>query len=139
MRRVAVMMGAVSFVIGAALLVVAADFAGSDSDLSAKGGRAEGRVTAIEGSRNINGKVMYRPHVAFTDTAGQRREFTSRLSSNPPGYTAGEAVAVIYDPANPADAEIDSFASRHLGTLVFGLFGAVFAMLGAVVVVRAVR
>jgi hypothetical protein len=45
----------------------------------------------------------------------------------------------MYDPADPARAEIDSFASRHLGTLVFGLFGAVFTMLGLVVTVRAVR
>lgn len=139
MRRTAVAMGLVTFGIGAALLAVAGNFFLSDSRLAAKGGRAEGIVTEVESFYNSRSKVMYRPHVAFTDSAGRRRAFTSRLSSNPPGYEAGEVVGVIYDPADPAQAEIDSFVARHLGTLVFGVFGAVFAMIGMAATVRAVR
>ena len=139
MRRTAVMMGLISSGIGSALLAVAGNFFMDDRRLAATGGRAEGIVTEVEGFYNSRSKVMYRPHVIFTDSAGQRRAFISNLSSNPPGYEAGETVTVIYNPANPADAEIDSFAARHLGTLVFGLFGAVFAMIGMAVTVRAVR
>lgn len=139
MRRTAVALGVVALAIGIGLLAVAGNFLTDDSALAAKGGRAEGQVIRIATHYDHKSKSWYRPVVAFTDTAGQRREFTSKLSSNPPGYEAGDAVGVMYDPADPARAEIDSFASRHLGTLVFGLFGAVFTMLGLVVTVRAVR
>lgn len=138
-KAVALMMGMLALAIGTALLVVAANFFSADSDLAAKGGRAEGSVTEIEEYRVASGKRMYRPHVGFIDAAGQRRTFVSSLGSNPPSYAKGDRVAIIYDPANPGRAEIDSFLSRYLGTLVFGMFGAVFTMLGAVVLFRAVR
>jgi hypothetical protein len=138
-KAVALMMGLLALAIGMSLLVVAANFFSADSDLAAKGGRAEGSVTEIEEYRVAGGKRMYRPHVGFIDAAGQRRTFVSNLGSNPASYARGDKVTVIYDPANPARAEIDSFLARYLGTLVFGAFGAVFATLGAVMLFRLVR
>jgi hypothetical protein len=125
--------------IGAALLFGAASFFSADSELAAGGGRATGNVIEVEYYRSAGGKRMYRPHVRFIDGNGQSRTFVSNLGSYPPSYEKGDVVEVMYDPAAPDRAEIDSFLSRHLGTLVFGLFGSVFAVLGGVVMLKAAR
>jgi hypothetical protein len=126
--------GLVMFAIGAGLLIVAANFARADQALAAKGGAAQGTVIDLVSHRN-GGKQMFRPVVAFTDQAGRRRQFASTVSSNPPSYRRGEEVAVLYDPANPDAAMIDSFIDRHLGSLVFGILGTVFALFGGGVLV----
>lgn len=130
MKIVAWGLGVLLFFIGAGLLVVAAKFSNADSDIAAAGGRAEGVVIDVVGQRGSRGKVTYRPIVAFTDQTGQRRSFASKVSSSPPSYERGEKVTVLYDPANPADATIDSFVERYLGALMFGIMGAIFTLIG---------
>ncbi len=81
-------------------------------------------------SKRSDKSTTYAPVVAFATKAGNKIEFTSSVSSNPPSYNEGESVEVLYDPANPNDADINGFASLWLGTLILGILGTVFFLIG---------
>ncbi|MEP2735011.1 MAG: DUF3592 domain-containing protein [Erythrobacter sp.] len=102
----------------------------SDSTLDAKGGRATGTVVALNAKREDQNRTMYTPEVEFTDPNGQTHRLISNISSSTPDYRRGERVEVIYDPAAPKDAVIDSFMQRHFFPMIFGSIGSLFAVLG---------
>lgn len=118
------------FAIAAGFFSVAADFIKPGNLLAAKGGQAPGYVIDIVEMRDGSDVATYRPIVRFTDNDGRLRQFGSDVSSNPPGYAIGERVTVIYDPADPSDAMIDSFRDRYLMSLGLAFFGTVMALYG---------
>ena len=73
--------------------------------------RASGVVIAMQSHRN---RCMA-PVVRFR--SADDREFThySSTGSSPPGFTVGEAVAVLYDPADPKRAVIPTFFQLWFG------------------------
>ena len=103
----------------------------SDQKLADTGTVAQGTVVAMSSSRDSDGGTTYRPTVEFFDKNGTRHEFTSSVSSNPPSFSRGEKVEVIYDPTAPGKAIIDSFSTRYLLPLIFGGMGSLFALVGA--------
>lgn len=110
-----------------------------DNQIARIGRDAHGEVIALETSVDSDGDTTYRPRVAFTDEAGQRHVFVGRIGSSPPSFVRGEAVDVIYDPANPERAIIDSFGQRHLFPLVFGGLGSLFAAVGIGILYAVIR
>jgi hypothetical protein len=72
----------------------------------------------------------YAPVVRFVTDAGESIEFTSSTSNNPPGYSEGESVEVLYRPAAPRDARINGFFSLWLGPIITGGLGTVFLLIG---------
>lgn len=58
-------------------------------------------------------------------------EVMGSVESSPPAHEVGEKVAVLYDPAKPRDAVLDTFLERHFVTLVLGAIGAAFTFFGA--------
>ncbi|HEY6814851.1 MAG TPA: DUF3592 domain-containing protein [Croceibacterium sp.] len=97
-----------------------------------QGQRAQGTVIEMIASRDNDddGGYTYAPMVEFRDAAGELHRFTSRVGSNPPSYSTGEAVEVIYTPQAPDEAVIDSFADRFLMPSIFGGLGALFTAIG---------
>ncbi|WP_206733612.1 DUF3592 domain-containing protein [Flavobacterium sp. YO12] len=89
----------------------------------------QGTVVELISKRSDN-STTYAPVVSFTTKAGNKIEFTSSVSSNPPSYSEGESVEVLYDPAEPKDASINGFASLWIGPLIFGILGTVFFLIG---------
>ncbi|QND54659.1 DUF3592 domain-containing protein (plasmid) [Phyllobacterium sp. 628] len=85
---------------------------------------AQGRVIAMMPERSRgDGSVVYKPVVEFNTPAGERIEFQSSVGSNPPAFETNEVVQVLYEPANPRSAEINSFWSLWLGPVITtGLF-----------------
>ena len=67
--------------------------------------------------------------VTFKTPDGRQHRFQSRSRSSL--WHAGDAVRVAYDPAAPDDAQIESIAGRWVFALIFGIIGAVFALMGA--------
>lgn len=130
MRIVAVGLGLLLFAIGAGLLLAAANFVNADRDIAGRGLQTQGIVVDVISDHGYRGRIAYQPIVSFTDQTGQQRYFTSQVSSNPPAYAKGESVAVLYDPSRPDKAMIDSFVDRHLGSLMFGIMGAILALVG---------
>lgn len=74
--------------------------------------------------------VTYAPRVRFVLPDGSVHEFTSEMSSSDPGYTVGQPVKVLYDPAKPETAEIDSWFVIWFGPGILGFLGAVFFAVG---------
>ena len=131
MGKVALWIGGVFLPFGLVFAGIGGWFIWSDLSLASAGGRASGTVIAIDSYRDSDGDTMHRPVVEFFDTKGTRHQFSSAMSSSSPDYEQGETVDVIYDPDAPGQAKIDSFFERFLFPGIFGLFGAVFAGVGA--------
>lgn len=80
----------------------------------------------------------YAPVVRFVTDTGETIEFTSDTSSNPPSYSRGERVEVLYRPLAPRNARINDFESLWASPLMFGGLGSIALLIGAGVMLRAV-
>lgn len=93
--------------------------------------RADGVVLDLVRSHSSsNSSDTWAPLVRFTPANGEPVEFTSSTSSNPPAYSKGEPVGVLYDPAQPQRAKIDGFFSLWGGLLILGVLGTIFGAIG---------
>lgn len=90
---------------------------------------ATGTVTELVRSRSSD-STTYAPVVSFVATDGEQYSFTHNISRNPPAYSQGEQVPVLYPPDNPNRARIESAFSLWGGALIVGALGAVFALIG---------
>jgi len=72
----------------------------------------------------------YKPKVAFETKTGEAIQFISSTSTNPPSYTEGEEVEVLYLEKTPEKARINGTASLWLGAIIVGGIGAVFFLVG---------
>jgi len=71
-----------------------------------------------------------RPKVRFRTEAGREIIFVSQTGSQPPTFHEGEPVPVLYDPADPSQASINTFGEQWLETLILGGSGSGFLLLG---------
>jgi len=83
--------------------------------------------------------VSYYPMVQFSDASGRRIEFTSDSGSNPPAYSRGDTVDVLYHADAPEKARINSLMSLWFGTLIVGGLGVVFTTIGTGMIVVPLR
>lgn len=74
--------------------------------------------------------TTYYPVVGFQTPDRQNYTFRSNYGSNPPSYSEGESVPVLYDPASPQDARIKSFFSLWGGAVILGGLGCLFGLAG---------
>jgi len=139
MGKVLLGIGAIFTPIGLIFAAIGGWFFVQDRQLAADGLRAEGYVIEVVVSRDSDGSSSYKPVVEFTDAEGRTHRFTSSISSSPPAHSPGERVEVIYSPADPNEAMIDSFIDRHLFPLVFGGLGALFACIGIALILVHLR
>jgi Protein of unknown function (DUF3592) len=105
----------------------------------AAGTRADGIVIDLIVERDSDGDDMSYPRVRFMTAAGESVEFTGSVGSRPAAFDIGEAVAVLYDPAKPRDARIDSFFQLWFGPLVLGFLGVVFTAVGGGAIIAFAR
>lgn len=75
-----------------------------------------GTVIEMRGGRGQSPVVEYA-------VQGKRFVHYSSLYSNPPSYSVGDPVHLLYDPAAPTSSQIDSFEERWLFPVVFLLGG----------------
>jgi len=101
------------------------------SHLLATGVRAEGQVVSMESSSSSNNSYTYYPVVAFDAGSAGRMRFKDRFGSNPPSYSTGQKVTVIYDPANPQTASIDHGIGNWLGSVLSVSGGAILLLMVA--------
>ena len=91
--------------------------------------RTEGTVVALARSRSSD-STTYRPVVHFTNQQGEIIEFISLTSSNPPSYSKGQQIEVLYYQNEPQKARINDFFSLWGASVFLGGLGAVFFLLG---------
>ena len=70
--------------------------------------KAEGTVVELLRSSSSD-SITYRPVVHFSNQNGEQIEFTSSAGSNPPSYSKGEKVEVLYLPTEPQNSKINGF------------------------------
>jgi len=109
--------------------------------LRRKGQRVTGTVLGIDrewhagGGPGSTGGYVYSPVLSFQTLAGQRIETRSNVGNSSPGFEAGQRVRVLYDPASPSVAEIDTFSVQAVALLlplIFVAGGIGFAVAGVV-------
>lgn len=126
--------------VGAGLLVGAAFTYEKRASFIAEAVRGDGVVIDLESSRSgSSSDRTYRPVVRFVTEDGERVEFTSSFGSNPPSYSRGDRVRVLYLPSRPRDAEIESFFALWGVTVILGGIGAVFLVIGVAINIVVMR
>ncbi|WOE74711.1 DUF3592 domain-containing protein [Alterisphingorhabdus coralli] len=137
MGKVGWWLGGIFFAFGLLFMGTGGGIAIHDQQFAGTAERATGTVTDIRSSRGARRRSQrtsrrrtYKPVVNFEDAQGQRHEFVSSHGSNPSSYEIGDSVDVLYDPASPADAMIDSDMERGFLPLLFLGLGGVFAAIG---------
>ena len=91
--------------------------------------KTEGIVVDLVRSRSSD-SVTYRPVVEFKTNGGSIIEFMSSSGSNPPSYSMGEMVEVLYRENFPEKAKINSFFSIWGVPTIIGGIGFVFFLVG---------
>jgi uncharacterized protein len=92
---------------------------------------AQAQVVSIQ-ERSSDDGTMYYPVFSFTDREGVEHTVHSRMGSNPPAYSKGEAERIFYDPRNPDDTRFDTFLSLWIGPVILGALGLIPIFLGAI-------
>src|SRR5580698_4095219 len=96
-------------VVGPDFLVLAVGFATYEAWFIRHALVAEGVVTQLIANGDASHSVAYAPVFKFTTPDGRQHTVQSGAASNPPGFTVGEQVSVLFNPQNPEAADIDSF------------------------------
>jgi hypothetical protein len=92
---------------------------------------AQGYVTALTPRREPDGALRYDPVVTFTLPDGRRAVVQTSAGSAPSAYTVDDAVTVVFDPDDPAQARIASSAdelANWIVTLVTGILAVAFLL-----------
>ena len=87
------------------------------------------------GSRPRSTTPTYAPVVRFITEDGRSIEFTSKAGTNPPRYSEGETVEVLYSSSSPEKARINDFSSLWMGPFIVGGPGIVLLLLGAGIII----
>lgn len=90
---------------------------------------AEGTVVKLIQS-GTGKSARYKPVVHYIDQTGQTIEFVSQNGSNPPSYSRGQRVEIVYHPMEPQNARINDFFSLWGGTLAMGGMGVGLVLVG---------
>lgn len=117
---------------GAAMLIGALLLVQQTRSFIARAQHAAGEVVELV-PRYSNNSSTYAPAVRFAAADGREIRFVSSSSSNPPAYSTGERVDVLYLPGEPERARINGFFSLWGGPMILGGIGAVLFVLGLAV------
>jgi hypothetical protein len=137
MKKTITIIAAVFGIIGLGLLIGDCFFYSSTQKFISKAKSAQGTVTDLiykrssSSSSSSSNSGSYFPVIQFQDEKGEQVVFQSSTGSNPPSYSVGQAVEILFDPANPQDARVNSFFSKWGGVFVMTLLGVVFFLIGA--------
>jgi len=104
--------------------------------------KTEARVLDNE-RRSSDSDSVYVPVFSFVDKAGKEHHARSSWGFYPPKYQVGDSISVLYDPQDPAKADIDSFTNLWLASVIaFVLsapsvvFGPLFIFVVPIIIVR---
>ena len=88
----------------------------------------QGTVVQMNSRTGDNGNTTYYPVFTYTDSAGTLRTSTSSSASNPPEYSVGDKISLLYDPHDPQDVRTNSFAGLWLLPTIFAGVGGVITL-----------
>jgi hypothetical protein len=127
-RAAGVVLGMIG-IAGFAVLMLTAALTAQTVSFLRHSARANGVVQklarVVRKSSRGTPQVSYAPVFSFVTADGRTMTVTSRMSSSPPEFRAGDAVPVRYDPRNPKNARIDTFWQMWGAETITGGLGAV--------------
>ncbi|OGH71498.1 MAG: hypothetical protein A3G00_02840 [Candidatus Magasanikbacteria bacterium RIFCSPLOWO2_12_FULL_43_12] len=89
------------------------------------------------GGSTIGGN--YYPIIEFRLPDETVVSFRSKVGSNPAPHLVSDKVRVLYDPANPDNAQLEGFANTWLLPIILGSIGLVCSVVGLVTIFFAVK
>ncbi len=117
--------GSVIFLLGSHFFYTSYTFVHDPNTLKSTGTVVE--LVPQQSNSNGNYSTTYAPKILFKKADGTEQTFQDTTSSNPPAYTVGESVSIIY---NNNEYKIDSFFGTYLFSVVFVGFGLLFGGIG---------
>ncbi len=110
--------------VGVGLTWVGISSAITSERLLKRGKTAGGKITRLawESSATSSGGAYY-PEFSFTARDGSTHVVLSGDGSSPCPFSEGQSVVILYDPADPSTAKIDTFGQMWLSALLFGTIG----------------
>ncbi|MBE9007382.1 DUF3592 domain-containing protein [Fortiea sp. LEGE XX443] len=89
-------------------------------------------------SRGSNGysSTVYYPVIKFTASSGEPTEFEANSGSNPPAYTKGQQVEILYNPQQLKSATINSWFDLWFLPAMFTGMGSLFVIIGGIPLVK---
>lgn len=114
------------FLLGTALTLY------SGMDMAKKGVETTGVITDLDVSISDDKSKSYFPIIEFTTQDNQKIEFRSSMGSSSYRGSIGQSIDVLYDPADPHDAVINSLFGVYGLSIIFGIFGGVFTLIGGI-------
>ena len=77
--------------------------------------------------------VSYSPVIRFSGPGGRAVEFTDNVASNPPGYSVGDRVKILYDPDRPRRARVATTFRLYVFATALAVVGGGFLAVGLLV------
>ena len=106
-------------------------------DFRGRSAETEGRIVQMlqRSSNSSSGSrsASWTPVFAFRTPDGREVRVEAGFSSSPPCCAVGDRVMVRYDPADPSSAQMTGFLSSWLVATILGGMGAVFLLVGGLV------
>ena len=90
------------------------DFYSNTRDFLRRAAHTQGTVIAFQISHSDNHSMSFTPEINFKNNKGRSVVFNSNLSSDPPQYSVGDKIDVVYDPAKPSNAKVNTFMALWL-------------------------
>lgn len=137
-RTTFVALALIFLAIGVGLLIAAVRRFAARRRFLASSELAEGRVVGFEEVRDRE-RPSYFPRVEFRTHSGHLIRFESEAGSEQPEHAVGDAVRVRYRIDAPNEAEIDSFLALWGLPILLGTLGAIFAPLGAALLLGGIQ
>ena len=90
-----------------------------------------GQITSLVSRRDQSeGPITYAPVFSFTSESGRSYVVTSNASSNPPAFSVGQKVTVLYKVEQPDHARLNTFEQLWLFPVMFTAIGTVSFVVG---------
>jgi Protein of unknown function (DUF3592) len=110
--------------VGAVFTGVGAWSAITSERLLKRGKTVNGKITRLEWvSTTTSSGGAYYPEFSFTARNGSTHVVRSHDGTYPCPFSEGQSVVILYDPADPSSAKIDTFGQMWLSALLFGTIG----------------
>jgi predicted membrane channel-forming protein YqfA (hemolysin III family) len=114
---------------GATLLVISIFFYVSTRKFLAKAKSTSGKILDNLRDENSEGSTTYKPRFSFAMEDGREVVVQSETGTSSP-FRKEQTVTVLYDPAKPEDARINTFVQLWLATVICAALGFIFAIVG---------
>jgi hypothetical protein len=95
--------------------------------------RTNGHVVKLITQTDTDNATSYAPVFEFTAQDGITYTKTSRVSTNPPEFSVGASVQVLYPPGNPGGAKIAAFWQLWLPSITLAFIAIVQGMIAGAI------